>query len=247
MAKNNNQKFQGKRVIVTGGTTGIGRATARALAEQGAQIFICGRNAVHLEDALESMASASGMVSGVAVDLAQAEGIEKLFKGADEWLGGLDIVILNAALGLSGKLTDMDPRECREAISVNVAGYIGCAYEAMMRMKEAGGRILMIGSMSAEVAEEESAVYVATKSAIRGFAKSLRKEAGSLGIHIGLIEPGSVGTDMVDPSPQEQEELETKLEMLAAEDIAEGVLFALSRPDRLDIVQMQMRPHLQKI
>jgi NADP-dependent 3-hydroxy acid dehydrogenase YdfG len=109
------------------------------------------------------------------------------------------------------------------------------------------GHIVNIGSMSAETHEETGTVYVATKSAIRGFSAALRKEVNELGIKVSLIEPGAVTSDMQPAPKEEQRKQIEKMEMLEAEDIAMSVLFCLSQPKRSDIVSLQVRPHLQVI
>jgi NAD(P)-dependent dehydrogenase (short-subunit alcohol dehydrogenase family) len=237
----------GKNALVTGGTTGIGRATAIALVEAGCRVFICGRDESHLADALEEITRAGGDASGIAVDLADEGAAEQLFTAADEWLGTLDIAVLNAGIGVHGKLTDMSHASCRDVVCANLLGYISCAKEAIQWMSGNGGDIVMTGSMSAHVFDEEAAVYTATKSGIAGFATSLRKEANPLGIRIGFIEPGLVGTDMVDEEPAEQRKQEAAMEMLKAEDIARCILFMLQQPKGCDIVSLQVRPHLQLI
>lgn len=110
-----------------------------------------------------------------------------------------------------------------------------------------GFQIVNIGSMSADVREKNSSVYVATKSGIQGFSEALRKEVNSLGIKVTLIEPGAVGTDMQPQPPEEQRQLEANMEMLKAEDIAACVLYTLTQPKRCDMVNIQIRPHLQII
>jgi NADP-dependent 3-hydroxy acid dehydrogenase YdfG len=101
--------------------------------------------------------------------------------------------------------------------------------------------------MSADVREQGSSVYVATKSGIQGFSEALRKEVNRDGIKVTLIEPGSVGTDMQQPSPEEQRQKEEKGEMLRAEDIAACVYYCLIQPQRCDVVEVRIRPHLQEI
>lgn len=243
--------FESYRILITGGTTGIGRATALELATRGASVLICGSDPHHLKDALESMRRLPGQVDGLIVDLATKEGVEQLFAAVDDRLGGLDIAILNAGVAEKGPLHEMTHDACRAIIDVNVSGYISCALEALKRMKseqqKSSGQIVMIGSMSAEACDEGSATYAASKTAVRGFAKSLRKEANAIGVRISLIEPGAVGTDMQDAPPAEQEEKEDDLKMLTAEDIVRCIIFVISQPDRCDIVTMQVRPHLQEI
>lgn len=245
--EHSSKRLEGKKVLITGGTTGIGRATSVLLAEAGCKVFICGSDPTHLADALVDINGAGGNASGVTLDLSKTEATAKLFEAADERLGPVDIVILNAGLAISGKLTDATPEACREVVATNLLAYILGAREATKRMDGRGGTIVMIGSMSAHTFDEDAAVYTATKSGIGGFAKSFRKEANTRGIRVAYVEPGLVGTDMLDEPPEEQREKEAAREMLLAEDIARSVLFLLEQPDRCDVVSMEVRPHLQRI
>lgn len=243
----NDVQLKGKRVLITGGTTGVGRATAALLAEEGCRVFICGRNPKNLEAAISPVQASGGEIGGVATDLATIDGIRKLFSAADEWLGTPDIVVLNAGLGQNGELTELTHEQCHEVIGVNLLSYISCALESINRMRGKGGHIVMIGSMSAEVFDEKAAVYVASKCGVRGFAYSLRKEVNPLGISVSLIEPGSIGTDMVDETPEQQQEMQDQMRMLRADDIARSIAFVVSQPKRSDVIKLQVRPHLQII
>lgn len=250
----NNQVYapaavNGLSIIITGGTTGIGRATALLLASHGANVFINGANQQHLDDVLKDVASASfsGSVNGVIADLATEEGINQLFSEATAHLSGIDVFINNAALAYQG-VSDGDYSEWSKVVNTNLTGYIACTHQALERMKDKKrGHIINIGSMSADVREKDSSVYVATKSAIQGFTESLRKEVNEQGIKVTLIEPGAVGTDMQPVSVPDQQKNQKNLEMLKAEDIANVVLFALSQPERCDIVDIKVKPHLQII
>lgn len=247
MSDTEKTELRGKRVVICGGTTGVGRATALLLAAGGCRVFICGRNEEHLADAIDEIRARGGEVGGVSADLGQTDGVEAFFVAADEWLGGLDFAILNAGIGSHGLLTKMTHEHCREVVSINLLSYISCSLEAMRRMKDDGGHIVMTGSMSAHVFDEEAAVYVATKAGIRGFATSLRKEANSSGIKVTLIEPGTISSDMVDETTEQQNEMIDGLRMLRASDVAEAIVFMLTRPKRCDVIQLQLRPHLQRI
>lgn len=236
-----------KRVVLTGGTTGIGRAIARLLCESGARIFTFGRHQEPLDEVLTLLREAGGQADGMVADSASADDIRQVFQRADQALGGLDILINCAAIKAEG-IGDMPDEEWRYVIETNVMGYLAATKEALNRMQPQGkGHIVLIGSMSADVREEGSSVYVATKSAIQGFAGSLRKEVNAKGIKVSLIEPGAAGSDMQPTSPDEEREAQEKGDMLKAEDIAASVYYVLTQAQRCDVVRVQIRPHMQPI
>ena len=242
------QNIDRKRIVITGGTTGIGKATAQLLASLGGQIFIFGRDKDDFDQAIDSInAQEKGKVYGITADITLKEDIELIWKEIDNTLGGIDILINNAALPANG-IIDEEYENIKYILETNVHGYISFTKEAVSRMKtQREGHIVNIGSMSAETHEETGTVYVATKSAIRGFSAALRKEVNELGIKVSLIEPGAVTSDMQPAPKEEQRKQIEKMEMLEAEDIAMSVLFCLSQPKRSDIVSLQVRPHLQVI
>ena len=239
------ESLEGKRTVVVGGTTGVGRATATLLARVGCRVFVCGRNPDHLRDVIAS--TGDGRLDGLEADIGTTEGIERFFDGADRWLGGLDIAVLNAGIGAHGPLSDMSHEDYRRVIDVNLASYVGCAMESIRRMKDCGGHIVMTGSMSAHVFDENAAVYTATKAGIRGFAFSLRKEVNPLRIRVSLIEPGTIGSEMVDETPEQKEQMIAGLRMMRSEDVARAIHYALIQPPVCDVISMQLKPHLQII
>lgn len=242
------QNIDGKRIVITGGTTGIGKATAKLLASLGGIIFIFGRDTDDFNNAINAIKDqAKGEVYGITADVTQKEDIDLIWKKIDQTLGGIDILINNAALPANG-IVEEEYENIKYILETNILGYISFTKEAVSRMKsQQEGHIVNIGSMSAETHEETGTVYVATKSAIRGFTAALRKEVNELGIKVSLIEPGAVTSDMQPAPKEEQREQIEKMEMLEAEDIAMSVLFCLSQPKRSDIVTLQVRPHLQVI
>jgi NADP-dependent 3-hydroxy acid dehydrogenase YdfG len=242
------EPVKGKSILITGGTTGIGRSTALLLASMGANVMIVGTDQHHLEKALEDIKkTALGEVSGMLADLATEDGIQSVFTQADSSLKGLDVLINNAALAF-GSITEGDYQDWTKIVNTNLLGYLACANEAITRMKAAGwGHIVNIGSMSADVREEKSSVYVATKSAVQGFSASLRKQVNTEGIKITLIEPGAVDTDMQPEDTQAKKEHVKDMEMLSADDIAAAVYYCLSQPKRCDVVELKIRPHHQLI
>jgi NADP-dependent 3-hydroxy acid dehydrogenase YdfG len=187
-----------------------------------------------------------GAVTGDLSDLATKEGVLKVFEEVDKQFDQLDIFINNAGLSAESAL-EGEYEDWEYVIKTNLLSYIACTHHAMNRMKKNNGHIINVGSMSAESKKEGSSVYVATKSGIRGFSASFRKEANELGIRVTLIEPGKTGSDMQESSPEEQREKIEKKEMLKAEDIAASVIYVLTQPERCDIVDLKIRPLLELI
>lgn len=242
------EQLAGKKILVTGGTTGIGRATAIMLASLGAKVLVFGRNQQQLDDTLDSIAKLDFKqnLMGMIADVSKKEDVEHVFEQVDALLGGLDILVNNAALAAQSVL-DTPYDEWEYVLDTNLLGYFHCSYESINRMRQNGGHIVLVGSMSAEVREKGSSVYVATKAGIEGFAAALRKETNEFGIKVTLIEPGAVATDMQGSDSEALTQKTEKLEMLQANDIAAGIAYALSQPKRCDVVLLQIRPHLQLI
>ncbi len=232
----------GKRAIVTGGTTGIGRAIALLLASDGAKVDICGRDPQHLKDALEA-AGAVGQATGASVDLAKADAVERYFGDAVGRLGGLDIAVINAAIPASG-LTEMSERELRYAIATDFTAYLMSAHEAVAAFGDKGGDIVLIGSMSAHVLGPHSTVYAGMKAGIAAFAEALRKELGNKGIRVILVEPGFTQADLHYPDidADKQKAMVRDAKMLRSEDIAVAVHYALTQPRRAVVQQITVAP-----
>jgi len=233
--------LKGKRAIVTGGTTGIGRAIAVLLASEGATVDICGRNEQHLNDALDAIAQV-GTARGSAIDLADQDNVERYFAEATGRLGGLDIAVINAAIPAGG-LSEMSARELRYAIATDFTAYLMSAHEAVEAMAK-GGDIVMIGSMSAHILGPSSTVYAGMKAGIAAFAEALRKELGSRGIKVSLIEPGFTQADFHYPDidAEQQKQMVKEEKMLRSEDIAVAVHYALTQPRRAVVQQITIAP-----
>lgn len=235
--------LDGKRVIISGGTTGIGRATAVLLASEGAKLFICGRNEQYLADGLARIREV-GEGDGIALDLAKDHGVKRFFDAGEKYLGGIDIAIINAAVPAE-VLSTMSADEVNYAIAVDFTAYLLSAHAAQERM--VAGDIVLIGSMSAHVLGPSSTVYAGIKAGIAGFSEALRRELGPKGIKVAWVEPGKTGADFQSPDipPDQQAEMINQEKMLRAEDIAVGIHFLLTQPARTVVQQLVMVPRVQ--
>lgn len=237
--------LNGRRVAITGGTTGIGRAIARLLAADGARVFIGGTEPAHLDEALHDIREV-GQADGALFDLSAPDDVAAFLDAADAALGGYDVVVANAAEAASG-LSEMSEAEVRHAISLNFTQYLLLAHRAAEAMAP-GGDIVMIGSTSAYVLGPHSTVYAAIKHGLQGFSIALRRELGGKDIRVALVEPGKTGSDMQMPdvSPAEQREQIEAGTMLRAEDIAVGVQYLLTQPRRTVIQRLTISPRVQE-
>ncbi len=234
----------GRKAIVTGGTTGIGRAIAVLLASYGADVFVCGRTPEHLDDALRRIREV-GKGDGVNVDLSQPAEVQRFFAAADDYLGGLDIAVLNAAVPADAA-AETTTEDTRYQLETDLVSYVVTAQQSARRMK-AGSDIVFIGSMSAVSRRGGSSIYVAAKTGVQGFATALRQELAEKDIKVGLIEPGFTGADFQYPDfpPEQQRELIDEHRMLRAEDIAVATHFMLTQPRRTAVSLMRVETRLK--
>lgn len=233
----------GRRAIITGGTTGIGRAVAVLLASQGVNVFVCGRDAEHLDDALHRIREV-GTGDGLAIELTDQAQIDLFVEKADRALGGIDVAIINAGLA-ADSLMDTEIDEIRYVVDTNLTAMMTVAKRVAARM-QTGSDIVFIGSMSAQSRSGSSTVYTATKTGVEAFAEALREELAEKDIKVGNVEPGLTGSDMQLPDipVEKQREMIHDAKMLRAEDIAAATLFMLRQPRRTAVSLMRVEPRI---
>lgn len=236
--------LKGKRVLVTGGSTGLGRAIALRLSAEGARVLIFGRHQAAVDDALKDIRRNDPKAIGLTADASKPEDMERVFEAVQTRLGGLDVLINNAAVG-ADSLEDTPDAEREYAILTNISGYLKCCKLALEIMPE-NSDIVLIGSVSADERAPGGSIYVATKGAIQAFAESFRQEALEKGIRVSLLEPARTGSDLIDQNVEEQREAQKKFEILKAEDIAVGVEYILTQPARCTVSQLVLRPSREK-
>ncbi|MFI9449425.1 SDR family NAD(P)-dependent oxidoreductase [Amycolatopsis sp. NPDC052450] len=185
--------LDGKVALVTGGTRGIGLATARALAEAGATVVLTGRDEAKAEEA----AAAAGAASGLALDVTDAKAVSTLVRGVAKEHGKLDIVVANAGIMEDALLGMIREELVDTTLSTNVAGTlhtVQAAARAMMRKKT--GSIVVLASIVGEHGSAGQTVYAASKAAVANIARSAAKELGRSGIRVNAVAPGVIDTDL---------------------------------------------------
>jgi 3-hydroxy acid dehydrogenase/malonic semialdehyde reductase len=238
----------GKRVLITGGAGGVGRAVAERMAASGARVLIADRGELELRAVVEGLAQ-SGEIEAVTADLSSATGLARMFDRVDGWLGGLDILVACAGVG-SGPLMEMEDADWRYVIESNLVSYVACTKGAIDRIKASGktdGMIILVGSISVHIKAVGESVYNAAKGGVASFAETLRKELIPESIRLTLIEPGAIGSAMQPYSTEEREREMQAYKMLPPAEVAEAILFAATRPPGVDVVTLRIEPLVQKI
>lgn len=241
-------ELQGKRVLITGGAGGVGRAVAERMLKQGARVLITDRDEGHLRPLVEALAS-QGEIASITADLSGAPGLQRMFGKVDEWLGGLDILVACAGVG-SGPLMEMDDAGWRYVIDSNLVSYVACTKGAIDRIKagrRGDGMIILVGSISVHIKAVGESVYNAAKGGVASFAETLRKELIPEGIRLTLIEPGAIASALQPFPPEERQRQVEAHKMLPAAEVAEAILFAATRPAGVDVVTLRIEPLDQKI
>jgi clavulanate-9-aldehyde reducatase len=245
--------LEGRKAVVTGASSGIGEATALALAREGAAVAFGARRKERCDDLAERISSGGGSAQAFEVDVGDEAAARSFVEGAAEQMGGLDILVNNAGLMLLGPVDGADTEEWRRMVDVNLLGLLYCTHAALPLMREGGGgHIVNLSSVAGRTAHIGSAVYNLTKWGVNGFSEALRQEALHSGIRVTLVEPGHVETELQghNTNPVVVEEIKKFRdqigEPLEAEDIAAAILFAVSQPPRASINEILVRPTRQR-
>ncbi len=188
----------GKVALVTGGSRGIGRATAHALAEQGARVFITFvGNEAAARETVDSIQAAGGSAEALRVDVADTAAAEAAVADVAKRAGRLDVLVANAGISIDGLVLRLKDEDFDRTLAVNLKGTVACcraAIKVMMRAKI--GRIVLLSSVVGEMGNVGQTAYAASKAALLGVAKSLAREYASRGITVNAVTPGYVDTDM---------------------------------------------------
>lgn len=245
----NTDRLSGKVALITGASSGIGRATALALAERGLKVALVARRSAKLEALKQEIERRGGAAEFFVADVA----VEGEAVAAAEWaqstFGGVDILVNNAGIVRPGHVATQDSQEWRDTFNINLLAPMYMCKALLAGMKSRGsGHIVNISSNAAKIpggATQSS--YAASKYAITAFSSSLRKEVADDGIRVTIVEPGTTETDVAESIPTEEVRSAMhahihKETVMKAEDIAAAVYYAVSQPERVNVSEIWLTP-----
>ncbi len=228
-------KLNEQLAIVTGGSRGIGRAISAALVREGVSVAICGRDQARLASAIRALSS-DGHVIGRTCDVSQWEDVREFYAYVDRELGGVDILINNAGVGLFGTVDELSPPEWEEVIATNLRGPFYFSHLAVPRMKRRGGGfILNIGSLAGKHAFAGGAAYNASKFGLVGLTEAMMLDLRHTNIRVSTIMPGSVDTEFRSGTDHGDWKLDPDA-------VAAMAVHLLQTPARNLVSRVEMRP-----
>ncbi len=240
------QKLAGKVALVTGASSGIGRATALALAEEGVKLALVGRSAERLKAVA---GKTGGDVLVLPADLTEPGTVKSVVDATIQRFGRIDILLPNAGLYIPGDVAEGDPDAWDELIAINVNSVFRLARAVLPGMiTRGGGQIVVTSSVAGHQAIHWEPIYSASKHAIQAFVHGLRRQTMKQNIRVGSVAPGVVLNELwgyTDPAA-----IDAKVEAregLRSEDVADAVLFMLTRPANVTIRDLVILPQIQDI
>ncbi len=244
--------IEGKVVVITGASSGLGEATARHLSAQGANVVLGARRVDRIQSLAGELTAAGGKAIAVAMDVTHVEQVKGLVEAAVKAYGRVDVMINNAGLMPQSPLDRLKIDDWDRMIDVNIKGVlygIAAALPHMQRQK--AGHIINVSSVAGHKVRAGGAVYAATKHAVLALSEGLRQEVKPYNIRTTVISPGAVATELPDSviEPDLADSFHKFYEEFAipAESFARAVAFAIGQPDEVDINEILFRPTRQEL
>ena len=243
--------IQGKVVVITGASSGLGQATARLLSVQGATVVMGARRIDRLQALAQELAG-GGKALAVATDVTQRDQVKRLVEATVQAYGRIDVMINNAGLMPHSPLERLKVDDWDRTIDVNIKGVLYGIAAALPYMKEQkSGQIINVSSVAGHKVGPGSAVYAATKHAVRALSEGLRQEVKPYKIRTTVISPGAVATELPNSitEPDVSESIHKFYEAYAipADSFARAVAFAMSQPEDVDVNEILFRPTRQEL
>jgi len=249
--------LDGTVALITGASSGIGEATALALADHGAAVAIAARRTDRLNAVADRIRDAGGTALPLEADVSDRAQAQAAVERTVSELGRLDSLINNAGLMLLGPAVDADFDEWRRMLDVNVDGVLYCAHAALPHLLAAAqdsprevADMVNVSSVAGRYPRRGSAVYNLTKFGVGAFSESLRQEVGGRRVRVSLVEPGATATELRSHNRPEIREAQAQrfagITTMTAEDIADTILFIVTRPWHVAINEVLIRPTQQE-
>jgi NADP-dependent 3-hydroxy acid dehydrogenase YdfG len=249
------KRLEGTVALVTGASSGIGEATALALAEEGAAVALVARRRDRLETLAEGIGAGRTLV--IEADITDQAQAERAVATTVSELGRLDTLVNNAGVMLLGPIVGAPVEEWQRMVNLNVLGLLYCTHSALPHLLTAAeaeprsvADIVNVSSTAGRVARLNSGVYNATKHGVGAFSESLRQEVTARHVRVTLIEPGATATELASHNRPEILEGMAQtfggIEIMHAEDIAESIRYAVTQPRRVAVNEILIRPTEQE-
>jgi NADP-dependent 3-hydroxy acid dehydrogenase YdfG len=250
-------ELQGTVALVTGASSGIGEATALALAQRGAAVAIVARRQDRLESLAGTIQAAGGTTLVITADVTSQEQAHDAVHRTVSELGRLDTLVNNAGVMLLGPAVDAPLEEWERMVKLNIEGLLYCAHAALPHLLGAAqdeprqvADMINVSSVAGRVVRSGSGVYNLTKHGVGAFSESLRQEVAGRHVRISLVEPGATATELASHNRPEIREAMAKrfgnIERLQSEDIADAIAYIVTRPRRTAINEILIRPTEQE-
>jgi NADP-dependent 3-hydroxy acid dehydrogenase YdfG len=248
MSKN----IEGKIVVITGASSGLGEATARHLSVQGATVVLGARRAERIQALANELNKSGGKAYALQTDVTHAEQVKRLVDAAVQTYGRIDVMLNNAGLMPHSPLERLKIDDWNRTIDVNIKGVLYGIAAALPYMKEQhAGHIINVSSVAGHKVRPGSAVYAASKAAVLMISEGLRQEVKPYHIRTTVISPGALDTELpnsiTEPDIAEGVRKLYEVGAIPADSFARAVAFAMSQPDEVDINEILFRPTNQEL
>ena len=244
--------IEGKVVVITGASSGLGEATARHLSAQGATVVLGARRADRIESLAATLSASGGKALAIATDVTRHDEVKRLVDAGAQTYGRIDVMINNAGLMPQAPLERLKIDEWERMIDVNIKGVLYGIAAALPHMKrQKAGHFINVSSVAGHKVGQGFAVYAATKYAVRALSEGLRQEVKPYNIRTTVISPGAVATELpntaTDPDTADRVRKFYADVAIPAELFARAVAFAVSQPEEVDINEILFRPTRQEL
>ncbi len=244
--------LSGRVALVTGASSGIGEATARALTRAGAAVAIGARRADRLDALAAELREDGASVLTLDLDVTDEAACRDAVARTRAELGGLDVLVNNAGVMLLGTIVGADVEDWRRMLSTNVLGLMYMTHAVVDGMVEQGsGDVVNVSSVAGRTARKGAGVYNASKWAVNAFSESLRQEVTTRGVRISLVEPGAVATELTDHITQPEAKADVQrmvggMTPLQADDVARAIVYVITQPPHVAVNEVLVRPTAQE-